>query len=530
MMKKRMTRYTDFSLWRRWVADHIVYIVAIVAVVPLMLWRDFTPANELRYLSIADEALARHAFFAFTNHGVAYADKPPLYLWIVMAGKWLLGHHSMAWLMLFSLLPALMVTTVMDGWVGESMPKPYRRAAQAMLLTTSLFAGAMVFVRMDMLMTLFIVLALRALHDMETGVTSRVQGTRRMALFVFAAVFTKGPMGILLPLVASAAYLYSLGRMRMMFVYWGWGFWLRLLPVFSLWFAAVYVEGGADYLHNLLLHQTVGRAVHSFHHAAPWYYYLLAITYSLLPWTPLFLVAIGRMMVRRHAVPPVERTLLAMLIAMLTVLSVVSAKLAIYMLPTIPFAVYVTALYLSRQGQDVAVRVAIGIIAIVFVSALAVWGFVSASGLYPFVVHPVCAVASGMLCIAGLSVLVVPYLRKHSARAVMTLCGGMALAVFVLGWTMPSANPYIGYAALCSEAVAQSHVRRIGTISAWRMSRAENADVYVGRPVHVLPPTDVPDSLPPTLLMTRKSEVACFRDQPHTIIGNHALVVWDPKH
>ena len=67
-----------------------------------------------------------------------------------------------------------------------------------------------------------------------------------MALFVFAAVFTKGPMGILLPLVASAAYLYSLGRMRMMFVYWGWGFWLRLLPVFSLWFAAVYVEGGAD--------------------------------------------------------------------------------------------------------------------------------------------------------------------------------------------------------------------------------------------------------------------------------------------
>lgn len=228
--------------------------------------------------------------------------------------------------------------------------------------------------------------------------------------------------------------------------------------------------------------------------------------------------------------PPVERTLLAMLIAMLTVLSVVSAKLAIYMLPTIPFAVYVTALYLSRQGQDVAVRVAIGIIAIVFVSALAVWGFASASGLYPFVVHPVCAVASGMLCIAGLSVLVVPYLRKHSARAVMTLCGGMALAVFVLGWTMPSANPYIGYAALCSEAVAQSHVRRIGTISAWRMSRAENADVYVGRPVHVLPPTDVPDSLPPTLLMTRKSEVACFRDQPHTIIGNHALVVWDPKH
>ena len=115
MMKKRMTRYTDFSLWRRWVADHIVYIVAIVAVVPLMLWRDFTPANELRYLSIADEALARHAFFAFTNHGVAYADKPPLYLWIVMAGKWLLGHHSMAWLMLLPVFSLWFAAVYVEG-------------------------------------------------------------------------------------------------------------------------------------------------------------------------------------------------------------------------------------------------------------------------------------------------------------------------------------------------------------------------------------------------------------------------------
>lgn len=39
--------------------------------------RDFTPSNELRYLNIADEALRHYALFAFSNHGVAYADKPP---------------------------------------------------------------------------------------------------------------------------------------------------------------------------------------------------------------------------------------------------------------------------------------------------------------------------------------------------------------------------------------------------------------------------------------------------------------------
>lgn len=33
--------------------------------------------------------------FAFTNHGVPYADKPPLYLWLLMAAKTLSGSHQM---------------------------------------------------------------------------------------------------------------------------------------------------------------------------------------------------------------------------------------------------------------------------------------------------------------------------------------------------------------------------------------------------------------------------------------------------
>ena len=54
------------------------YFALIFALLPIILWRDFTPSNELRYLSIADEALQNHTFFSFTNHGIPYADKPPL--------------------------------------------------------------------------------------------------------------------------------------------------------------------------------------------------------------------------------------------------------------------------------------------------------------------------------------------------------------------------------------------------------------------------------------------------------------------
>ena len=56
------------------------YLLLFIAVLPLFIFRDLTRNNELRYLSIADEAIRDGHLFAFYNHGVAYADKPPLYL------------------------------------------------------------------------------------------------------------------------------------------------------------------------------------------------------------------------------------------------------------------------------------------------------------------------------------------------------------------------------------------------------------------------------------------------------------------
>ncbi|MCD8312803.1 MAG: dolichyl-phosphate-mannose--protein mannosyltransferase, partial [Bacteroidales bacterium] len=117
----------------------LFYAAVCVALLPVLLLRDFTPANELRYLSIADEALRNHTFFAFTNHGVPYADKPPLYLWIVMLCRRLTGEHHLWLLSLFSLLPALGIILAMDRWVGRR-----NFIAGLMLITSGYFLGAAV--------------------------------------------------------------------------------------------------------------------------------------------------------------------------------------------------------------------------------------------------------------------------------------------------------------------------------------------------------------------------------------------------
>ena len=96
-----------------------VLLLMLLCLSPFMALRDLTPANELRYLSITDEALRDGHLFAFFNHGVPYADKPPLYFWLLMLCKKLFGRHCLYLLSLFSFLPAAVVTSA-----GKATPRP----------------------------------------------------------------------------------------------------------------------------------------------------------------------------------------------------------------------------------------------------------------------------------------------------------------------------------------------------------------------------------------------------------------------
>ncbi|MBR5055673.1 MAG: hypothetical protein IKX03_00600, partial [Bacteroidales bacterium] len=66
--------------------DSFLFRAALIFVLllPVLLRRDLTPTNEMKYLEIADEALRDGHFWCLFHNGEMYADKPPLYIWIVM--------------------------------------------------------------------------------------------------------------------------------------------------------------------------------------------------------------------------------------------------------------------------------------------------------------------------------------------------------------------------------------------------------------------------------------------------------------
>lgn len=512
---------------------YCLYIGFCLALLPVLLLRDFTPSNELRYLSIADEALRNHTFFAFTNHEVPYADKPPFYIWIVMLCRWLTGAHHMWLLSLFSLLPSLGIVYVMDKWTKHEMDSDSRALARLMTLTSGLFVVVAVTIRMDMLMCFFIVMSLFEFWKMLTKTGHYNRSRWLFPLFLFLGVFTKGPLGLLIPFVSTLVFMIvnrQMGlsfkeRMKLFLRCWGWRTWAVLVLLCSLWFIVAYKEGGTGYLNNLLFHQTIGRAINSFHHNHPFYYYLVTIWYCLAPWSllviGLFITALKPKLVKSD----LQRFFLTTGASTFVLLSCISSKLQIYLLPALPFLIYSAMMFLPRFSDSPYSRFAIAFPSALLTIALPVLYFVSKYGDIGYLSHGLIYASATILSLTGAYTLYLLYGKKEDLSVAIRHIGvGYLIAVFTAGLAFPEINKETGYGKLCEKALKVSSKYSINDIRTWHISKAQNMDAYLHRPVTVIPRDSVPSgNNNPYLLLTRRKY--WHGNKPIKTVGPYAVVV-----
>ncbi len=456
----------------------VIAVLLIVALLPAMALRDFTPDNELRYLSIADEALRNGHLFAFYNQGAPYADKPPLYLWIVMLGKWMLGRHAMLFLSLFSVIPALVIMRVMDTWTAAyvRLSATTRLTGQLMLMTTGLFLGMALTIRMDMLMCMFIVLSLHTFYRLYSGQGRR--GDRLLfPLYIFLGIFTKGPVAFLVPLVSIPVFLLVERKGRTLGRYWGWRTWGVLLLLCAAWFGGVYLEGGQSYLDNLLFNQTVHRAVDSFHHKAPFYYYAGTFWYSVAPWCLLIVYALLARRQRGGGSEALERFYIVVALTTFVLLSVVSSKIAVYLLPAFPFFVYIAVIDLEKRGATPLAKAAVALPAAIFVAALPAVAYMALSHLFPAPWLGI--VAAAVLTLCGGATLYTLYVRHDLRRAIRTMAVGLLLTVFVGGGALPALNDRIGFEKVCREAQTMAATHHTRGYVTYGIRRPESMDVFL---------------------------------------------------
>lgn len=492
---------------KTFIKSHPALVAAVLmffTLTPLMALRDFTPANELRYLNIVDEMISEGNIFTLTNQGEPYADKPPLYFWLAALLRVILGQHSMYALSLLSFIPAAVIMVLMDRWLvsasgGSGRPGFMVRFASAMMLGTSaLFVGTSVFLRMDMLMCMFIVMSLYSFYLLYTGKGNQRLHTFLFPVFVFLALFTKGPVGLLVPPVAVIATLAWDGRLRESGRYLGWRTWGIIALLCAVWFSGVWIEGGRPYLENLLFHQTVDRAVDAFHHKEPFWYYMVTIWYILAPYSlalvPVFICSFFRKRPEPASGRTDTGTFVRLSAAAVSVtfimLSFFSSKLAIYLLPVFPFLVYVFSVSVQGFRWNGWLAASLALPSAVFILAGAAGAAVLAADCVPEVggytfIHSPWIYAALMSLAAGGAVSIYFLLRQKTwTTPVISMAASMLLCVLSASAVIPEANDYIGYGNLCRTASSLAHgddaVETPSSYVTLGVYRPENMNVYLG--------------------------------------------------
>ncbi len=481
------------------------YLLIFIALLPLLLLRDFTPDNELKYLSIADEAIANGHIFAFYNHGVAYADKPPLYIWAIMLGKILFGEHLMFFISLLSVIPAFVTLHVMGKWCERFLSRNKTINAELMLVTSIYFIAPIIVLRMDMLMTMFITLSLYTFYRMYMhnhliagnsgrNITGTIAEKRRyckwrwlLPFYIFMALFTKGPIGIMMPILSITLFLAVSGEIRSIGKYLGWRCWALLATLCAIWFTCVYLDGGTEYLNNLLFNQTVNRAVDAFHHKKPFYFYGVTYWFSLAPWSLLAFVTVILAIYRKLFNTTLLKFFAVTVAGTFLMLSMISSKLEIYMLPCFPFIIYGTAILLPKVKESILVKTSVMVPAILFILAsigsVVILRFVNNLNL-PEVIFNLWAPVEffvAILGIGGICSLYFLFKKKSLGGAINSIALSMLLLVFSVSFSIPKINPMIGLREGCNKAMEVASEKGIDNFSHYRMTIGSNLDVYLQR-------------------------------------------------
>jgi len=450
------------------------YILYGILLYFVFFFRDFTPANELKYVSIVDEALENGTWFTFYNQGNIYADKPPLFFWFMMLSRFITGGHHIEVIGLFSLLPTIGILIVMDKWMKMQHTAHHSIVSELLLLTTAMFLGATLIIRMDMLMTFFIVLSLYTFFRIYESRHAHYE-VYMLPVYIFLAVFSKGAMGFLVPVVSIVAFLVVKGKLKTIGRYLGWKQWGIMIGLFAIWFGCVYAEGGDSYLQNLVFKQTVGRGIDSFHHKEAFWFYFVRMFATFAPWSLLFVVLIGQG-IKKHVIKGDLRLFFAVIVgANMILLSLISSKLDIYLLPIYPFVVYLCSSLLPHFDKTRMTRIMILVPAILAILAFPVSFFITDKIPYRYDSLLVVRLGLFLLCLAGMAALVM-LAYNRAQKAIVSISAGILGLIFVVSLTLPQFNGRLGFGQMAEAAKAQN----ASQYAYYKFPQAPNIDVYVG--------------------------------------------------
>lgn len=295
--------------------------------------------NELKYFIITDQMVYSKNFMILKYFNELYPDKPPVYFWLLG----LIRGFSKESFYPISLIIGGIIPAGVTAYLGFKLSKlcwneKMAYISTAIFITLPYIFGVSLVLRMDTLMTMFIMSSLYMFFSFYLNKKEK-SFNRIIYMYIFIAIgiLVKGGAALVIPLLTIIFYLYlnkDLSYIKKLRPILGLAI---ILVILGLWFLMMLsFPEGKDYIGLLLGQETLGRVVKAKTHTRPIYYYLKLLPLTTLPIAPFFLFGLYKNLKNlknRNKWKNIDKIAFSLLIPNLIFFSLISGKLDIYLLP-----------------------------------------------------------------------------------------------------------------------------------------------------------------------------------------------------
>lgn len=339
-----------------------IILISALTLIPFIGLTDFNTKGEPREAIVAVTMIDTHNWILPQNNGDEFAYKPPMFHWFVAATSVVIGGVNEFSARFPSALAGVVLAVMTFCFFARRKNQQTALLTSVIMLTTFEVHRAATNCRVDMMLTLFIVLAL---YQLFRWTERDLRGIPIWAiLWMSCGMLTKGPVAIILPCLVSCVYLWIQGR-HFWFVVWRFALIAMsamILP--CLWYYAAWLQGGDKFLY-LIYEENVlrflGKMPYSSHENGAWYYPVVLLS-SAVPYTLICLMALftiqreqwRKLQVLKSAwwkglwehIRKMDRVELFSLLAIVLIISfytIPKSKRGVYILPVYPFVAYFVA-------------------------------------------------------------------------------------------------------------------------------------------------------------------------------------------
>lgn len=314
------------------------------------LW-DLRGADEGRYALVGKELLGRSNWLPLTLQGEPYDQKPPLPFWIFAGMTALNGGEISAWILRLPSILFAAITLICTFWIGRvRLGRSAGLVAAITLMTSAQFIDDAPTVELNMMFTGWITMSLAAWltrPDLERMSLSR---TVFMWVALACAFFTKGPLAIIIVLIAVITEAighrsWKVFRASSPFI----GLPL-LLAAIGGWLWAQKLAAGGEFVTGQIQGQTVDRFLHG-SHEEPFYYYIPRIFTSIFaPWGVFLIPASILLWKQRKFRPLALDPILGLVGVTFLILCIANGKRQSYLMPLMPGMALIVGWFITRPG------------------------------------------------------------------------------------------------------------------------------------------------------------------------------------